>query len=448
MRCRYSVWLPSDNFRTTNVRRFRCVFPARAFHCQKCFFLPWPHQSQSLSSSVIILGASPFIVPLIRAAKKRGFRTLVCSNLPDDPGLREADEPHLVSILDEEAILQIARNNRPDAVLSAASDLGIYAASVLNKSLNLQGVRPEQVEAVSDKGLFHRLQQGLGLPAPACVEVESESLPSASFFESVGYPAIVKPFFASGSRGVARVNHYQDLEAMHAETYQQSSGRKGYVFQQFLEGYEEVGCEAMIINGKVEFLESTHKFTNEHHAPIGHCVPGPLNKKQIQNVSSQINAIAEYLGVEQSPVNLDIMLKAGEAPVIIDMGFRLGGNLLPLVMGVAFGWDPYDWAVRMVTERIIAPPEYSDCNGEVGSLIFGSMHEQIFTPELKSALTELVKPHALECVFDYEPGAQLPVFTQGSRRFGHALVRTSSLADYVHLLKGVEDIITHGGNPI
>lgn len=400
-----------------------------------------------MSLTVIILGASPFIVPLIQAAKRRGFRTLVCSNLPDDPGLREADEPHLISILDDAALLQIAKENNPVAVLSAASDLGIHAASVLNKSLNLPGIRPEQVEAVSDKGRFHQLQQSLGLPAPDCVEVATKSLPPASHFESVGYPAIVKPFFASGSRGVARVNQYQDLEAKHSAAYEQSSGRKGYVFQQFLEGYQEVGCEAMIINGKVEFLESTHKFTNAHHAPVGHCVPGPLNPEQLQHVSNQVSAIAAHLGVEQSPVNLDIMLKAGTEPVIIDMGFRLGGNLLPRVMAEAFGFNPYDYVVRMATESELEVPDRSASKGFVGSLIFGSLQQQIFTQEMKDALLECVASHAVECVFDQEPGEELPVFTQGSCRFGHALVRTSTLAEYVHLLDKVNGIIAHGVTP-
>lgn len=382
---------------------------------------------------ILILGASPFTIPLINTAASLGYRTIVCSNIATDPGLAVADLPMEISILDRGQLEGIMKQYQPVAIVTAASDLATLSIGYLNKKYGLRGITEEQVLAITDKGKFTELQKELELPAPASWVVEKENLERDEMLQHLNFPMIMKPFFSSGSRGVKVVRSIEELLAHHQQCRLASSGRKGYVLQSFLSDYVEVGCEVFVENGKVVFLQTTHKFLNKLQVPTGHCVPGPISASQREALVVQIESICTALQIINSPINLDVMTKPDNHPVIIDMSFRLGGNLLPDIMNQAFGTQPYNRVLSYVVNEVPLNSINNSTEGYTGSFIFGSLTPQQFTEELKNAIESIVQPCALELVFDFAIGRTLPVFTQGSYRFGHALVRTPSLAKYKEL---------------
>lgn len=391
---------------------------------------------------LLVLGASPFTVPLIKLAKANGFITISCSNIPSDPGLRESDFSENISILNRSALEVLVKKYNPVGIVTAASDLATLSIGYLNSKFGFSGILENQVLSVTDKGEFIKLQDIEKLPMPTSISIESIEPPSLEEIGSINFPMIMKPFFSSGSRGVMKVKNYDELSKHHKSCIEASSGRKGYILQSFLEDYTEVGCEVLVENGEIIFIETTHKFLNQRQVPTGHCVPGPLAGEELNDLKHQVSKICKSLKVINSPINLDVLTRKGKRPVIIDMSFRLGGNLLPEIMHYKYNTNPYKRIIKYASDSNFEDLKILKRNDQyIGSLIFGSNVKQEFSLDLKKSITALLKNNALELVFDFEIGSEIEEFIQGNKRFGHALVKVSSFSDYVSLHKELDTLI-------
>lgn len=390
---------------------------------------------------ILILGATPFAVPLIRKASSLGYRTIVCSNIPSDPGLAIADIPKNVSILDRPGLDDLMLQYKPVGVVCAASDLATLSIGYLNNKFGLCGIKEHQVQELSDKGRFVSLQMKLGLPTPESLIIDSETAPDEWPIEELGFPLIMKPFSSSGSRGVRVINSYEELSDYHDECRNASSARKGYVVQKFLRDYEEVGCEVFYENGKVVFLQTTNKFLNKRNVPTGHSVPGPVSAEISREIIEQVEVICRHLSIENTPVNIDIMVKPGRRPVIIDMSFRLGGNLLPEIMHLAYNTNPYSRVIAYACGTTIPNEINYEIKRVTGSIIFGSSEEITFTGELKNEIENLLSGEAKELVFDIEVNSKIQPFIQGNRRFGHALIQTDSQQEFSEIHSKIQRLI-------
>lgn len=386
----------------------------------------------------LVLGANPFSVPLIVEAKSQGFYTVVCSNKTEDPGLAIADNPQIISIIDYKELFILSKKVNPKIVISAASDIATLGVAKLNTFLNINGLKEEQVNAVTNKGNFSKLLYNLGLPNPKSIQID-ERMDIYKVISKLDFPVIMKPFFSSGSRGIKVAQNQQEVLDFHLFCISSSFLEKGYIIQSFLGNYNEVGCECILFNSKLIFIQLTNKYCNSKNVPIGHCVPVKNELDFTSQISNQVELICNHLNVKNSVINLDVMVKPGNDPIIIDMSFRLGGNLLPNIMMLQFGINPFDIVIKIAEEKGICL-DIKKIIGYTGSIIFGSNTERKFTNDLKFELENFFES-ALELVFDFQVGDLIPVFSQGNCRFGHALVRTESIEEYEKILFKTHEII-------
>ena len=81
---------------------------------------------------ILMLGGSAQQVVAIRTARQMGYYTVLCDYLPDNPGQYAADKFYLVSTIDKEAVLEVARQERVDGVVAYASDPAAPTAAALS----------------------------------------------------------------------------------------------------------------------------------------------------------------------------------------------------------------------------------------------------------------------------------------------------------------------------
>ena len=96
--------------------------------------------------SILLLGGSRQQVVAIEAAKRLGYRTVLCDYLPDNPGQYAADVFYLESTTDYKRMLEIARAERVSGVLAYASDPAAMTAAYVSERLGLPG-NPMSAEA-------------------------------------------------------------------------------------------------------------------------------------------------------------------------------------------------------------------------------------------------------------------------------------------------------------
>ena len=58
---------------------------------------------------ILLLGGSRYLRPVIKAAHELGYYVITCDYLPDNYAHRYSDEYHNISILDKEAVLELAK---------------------------------------------------------------------------------------------------------------------------------------------------------------------------------------------------------------------------------------------------------------------------------------------------------------------------------------------------
>ena len=327
--------------------------------------------------------------------------------------------------------------------MTGASDLGSISVAQLNECLGLPGLSSKQVLAVSDKGQFVRLQARLGLPHPQTFEVAEPGDLEKAINGFTAFPAIVKPFRASGSRGVRVIADTDGLRRAHDFAFQQSFLRKGYVVQSFLHGIEH-GGECLIENGHVVFLALTHKFHNSSFVPTGHFVPFEPDPSRLDSLKSQIERLAEYLGVVNSPLNIDVIFPAEGPAVLIDLSLRLGGNMLPQLMELQYGVDTVrrslDYCLGNPLEPLPSAARNTGGYGSIvlGSPVFGIVHADLFarTRELFESAAEVI-----EMNFDVEAGQHVHCFDEGSHRIGHIVFRVNDRAEYERLLLAEQEVL-------
>ena len=77
---------------------------------------------------LMLLGGIRYLLPVIDAAHKQGYYVITCDYLPDNPAHKYSDEYVNVSIIDKEAVLQVAREKKVDGIISFGVDPGVVPA--------------------------------------------------------------------------------------------------------------------------------------------------------------------------------------------------------------------------------------------------------------------------------------------------------------------------------
>jgi hypothetical protein len=116
--------------------------------------------------------------------------------------------------------------------------------------------------------------------------------------------------------------------------------------EQYLTG-RELGCEAFLHRGELQFIVFTDKLTSKepYGVVMGHTIPSTVTEGLESEAIAAVECCARALKIENGPVNCDIILTK-EGPRVIDLGCRLGGNKLPLLAYLACGVNTYREAIR------------------------------------------------------------------------------------------------------
>ena len=163
--------------------------------------------------TLLLLGGSAQQIIAIETAKRMGLRTVLCDYLPDNPGQYHADDFHLVSTTDKEAVLKVAINEKADGILAYASDPAAPTAAYVAEKLGLPGSPYKSVELLCNKDEFREFLATNHFHTPLASGYDSiqkalHEIQSGRF----NCPVIVKPVDSSGSKGVSRIDDIQEAE--------------------------------------------------------------------------------------------------------------------------------------------------------------------------------------------------------------------------------------------
>jgi len=276
------------------------------------------------NKKIIIIGANEFQYKLIDKANKLGYETHVFAWENGAVAKDISSFFYPISVTDKERILEKAKEIKPNAVCSIASDLAMPTVNYIADKLGLIGNSLLSTELMTNKFKMRKRLSEMNLPCPwyrlisNCKDLENDKLK---------FPLIVKPIDRSGSRGITKVSSLDELEG--AIDLAKSVSFSDVVLVEEYIGGSEYSVESISQNGKHQVLQITEKYTTgaPNYIEIGHLQPARLSEKLRHDIEKIVTDSLSALEFENGASHAEIKIDDGKI-TIIEIAGRMGGDFI------------------------------------------------------------------------------------------------------------------------
>ncbi|MFI1886879.1 ATP-grasp domain-containing protein [Streptomyces jumonjinensis] len=368
---------------------------------------------------ILVLGGGEDQLPAYHEARRLGYRVIGVDRRPDALGAAASDLFLCMTTRAPDRIAAMVGHLDVAAVISPASDAAQESVAELSRLLGTPyQPAPDAVRASVDKGWFHTVLDRLGLPGYAYAQSSDEAeLRRAA--ADLPLPVIVKPSDSSGSKGVQVVADPAALPGALAEARRHSFTGEVIVEEMLLGRH--LSAEAFLRGSTLATIAVTERSTTgaPHMITTAHTVPAELTPSTEIRLRSMIMDICGELGHTDGPVNFDFVVDAADEIRFIEMGARLGGNGMPLLVRHAFGINTYEAALRLALGQ---PTDLTPRHHRKTAL-------RILTADTDGVLlgvdgTDAVRalPETVELQLFAEPGSRVHRYTQAGHKLGYLLL--------------------------
>lgn len=288
--------------------------------------------------TIMIIGAGDFQLPLVEEAA-RDCRVVLVAPAVDERFTPYADKIYLLDVREAEQILEIARAEHIDGVITDQTDIPVRTVAYVAERMGLPGISLETGELFTNKSAMRRRLAELGLPVLPYLETDSLAEAEA-FFHSHTPPLIIKPEDNQGSRGVADVNCLEDLYANFPDARKYSkSGR--VILEKKAQGLEFV-VEGMSLNYDYQLLicGDTHYFDLKNvFAAKSRIFPSQRDAALVERVKELNERIIRGFGLKQGITHSEYIMD-GDQIYLLETAARGGGvyissDLIGLSTGIS-----------------------------------------------------------------------------------------------------------------
>lgn len=300
---------------------------------------------------IMLLGGLRYLLPVIEAAHKQGYYVITCDYLPDNIAHKYSDEYCNVSIIDKDAVLKVAQEKEIDGIMSFAVDPGVVTAAYVQEKLGLPAFGPyRSVQILQNKDLFREFLSKNGFNVPKARGYNSVEDAYNDALKYFNMPVIVKPTDSAGSKGVKRVDRYEDLKCA-IEYAMGYSITKKIIIEEFI---EKEGCssdsDCFSVNGELKFVSFSAQMFDVNainpYTPSAYSWPSTMTKMQEMELTSELQRLLNLLQMNTSIYNVETRIGKDGKAYIMEVSPRGGGNRLSEMLRYATGVDLITNAVR------------------------------------------------------------------------------------------------------
>ena len=279
---------------------------------------------------IMVLAAGLLQIDVIEKAKSMGYYVLAVDGNPKAPGFNVADKAICADIVNEEAMLKIARDEHVDGVIHPCSEVSMAVMGRINDELGLSGISRKQAICATNKHLMRKAFEKGNAPSPKSILAQDAEDAWRRLQSEFDTDAILKPSRNSGSRGIAKVarNMYKgDFIRAYDEALSESRDHS-VLIEQFIEG-PEFSIEMIVWRGEIHVLTVTDKKTTgaPHFVELGHNQPSCFSDAEVETLKAAAIAGVRALGVNNCACHAEAKLMNGKA-YLMEVGARLGGDFI------------------------------------------------------------------------------------------------------------------------
>ena len=307
-----------------------------------------------MKKKVMLLGAGSAQMPFLNICHDKGFYVIVVSIKGDYPCFKKADKSYYVDTRNKEKILEIAKDENIDAILTDQTDVSVPTVAYVAEKMGLRGIGYETSLKFTNKYLMRKAALAAQVAVPNFDK--AENLEDAKIIsEKIGYPVVIKPVDSSGSKGVRRIDSKKDL-ILHFDDTKNFSAVGEVIIEQFIHGQEYV-VNGYAMDGKywnldigtqTLFNRSNHLIESSTVFSSAKRITGGIAKKVLDTNSRFV----ECSGLEFGITHGEYMYNEIDGKVyLVEIAARGGGifissDLTPLATGFNTNEAVIDYVVN------------------------------------------------------------------------------------------------------
>lgn len=286
--------------------------------------------------ALVLCGGLPQIA-LIKELKSRGVYTILADMNEKVAARAYADKFYPVSVLDVEAVRNVAIEEKVDYILTVCADQVLQVVAQIAEELGLPWyIDYETAENVSKKSYMKRIFWENDVPTTKFVIMEQFD---EDKIKHLNYPIIVKPVDSYSSRGVCKVNTLSELKVAFDNAVN-ISRTNGAIVEEFAEGeeitvdvYVEEGKANVLCLSKLDKIPGNDKFViNRSH------IPAPVFDSVRERICDVAQKIADAFGLKNCPMLIQL-ISNGEKISVVEFCARTGGGIKFLMIKKISGFD-------------------------------------------------------------------------------------------------------------
>ena len=277
--------------------------------------------------SILIFGGGDNQLTLIKAAKKRGYHTVVIDPNDNAPGKMIADSFCVVAPKDFNGTCSIVDKYKVKGIATAQMENPLLLMAQVAEKYNFIFPTITQIKRARNKFL---MKQAFIKNNVSCAKgklfIKEQNITEKELAD-YNYPLIIKPADAFSSRGVLKVNNLSELKTNESFTRSFSSN-DSIIVEEFLEG-KEYSIESITFNKETHIIQYTEKIITDYPYTVemGHIQPADLNEKEKAGVDELVKNAINALELDNCATHTELKL-TDDGPKIIEIGARLGGDYI------------------------------------------------------------------------------------------------------------------------
>lgn len=320
---------------------------------------------------LLMLGTSYGSIAMIEYAKSQGIHTIVTDYLPPSQSKAKfiADEYWMINTGDIDILEEKCIQENVNIVICGISEFNLEMTMELCRRLHLPCYcTPEAWHYSKDKADFKKICNKIGVPVPKDYFV-SEKLTNEEI-ENIKFPVMVKPVDLSGNRGISYChNRNQFIDAY--KLARSVSKNPKIIVERMLHG-EEWWAGYALANGKISLISLNAMYAQPGFPKNCYTLTTSVSNhvsQFISEVNPKIEELLATIGCKEGFAWVQLMLDEDGHFYIIEMGYRLTGEMLYMMFNNLCGFNTVKWLVDYARGIKHAPEElpisqskaYSNC---------------------------------------------------------------------------------------
>ena len=381
-----------------------------------------------MSKTLMLLGGSRYLMPVIEMAHELDCKVITCDYLPDNYAHKFSDKYVNVSIIEKDAVLKVANAYDIDGIMSFACDPGVLTAAYVAEKMELPyGGSYESVEILQNKRKFRDFLLSNGFNTPKAKGVNNVR-DAKDVIDDFRFPFIVKPVDSAGSKGVTKVEKKEAIIGAVERAFNNSINGE-IVIEEFIDckGHPS-DSECFSIDGNMCFVSfSAQRFDascENPFVPAGFTWMSTISEKNQNILSEELCRLIQLLKMRTTLYNVEARESREGIPYIMEVSPRGGGNRLAEMIRYSTGVDLIKLAIlASLGEQITDIPIY-DQDYKWAEIVLHSKRQGEFK-EIRVA--DCIKDYIVDMDIWVKQGEVIESFSGANKAIGTMIMRFDSV---------------------